>query len=307
MILSVISPIYQAELTIEELIRRLTLELQKLTVDYEIILVDDGSKDEGWNVILKYSKNDYRIKGIKLSRNFGQHYAVTAGITRAVGDRLIILDCDLQDDPVYISKLMKEMDNGYDIVFTERLKRKHGLFKSIASSFYNGLFKLLSNNNYSINMGSLVIFSKKVSTSFLQLKEKDRLYIQVLKWLGYSNTSIKVIHNERFSGKSSYAFLKLISLGLQGWTSHSLRLLQISIYLGFFLAFGSFCLSLFILYKFLFFELQPGWPSIIIAILFSTGLILLSIGITGIYIGKTFEQTKGRPLFIEDYTVNFNE
>lgn len=296
--LSIISPVYNSEMIIEELVSRITKEVQLITSEYEIILVEDGSADESWEKIETIASKMPRLKGIKLSRNFGQHYAISAGIDIAKGERILILDCDLQDDPVYIHNLISQMDAGYDIVFTERISRKHGLFKSVATSVYGLLFRFFSDKAYSINMGSMVLFSRKVADNYKKLKERDRLYIQVLKWLGFKNTTIKVNHCERYYGTSSYSFLKLISLGLQGWTSHSLKLLKISIYIGFILALISFGLSISVLYKYIYQELLPGWPSIIIAILFSTGLILLSIGIAGIYIGKTFEQSKGRPFYI---------
>jgi polyisoprenyl-phosphate glycosyltransferase len=129
----------------------------------------------------------------------------------------------------------------------------------------------------------------------------------MLKWLGFSNTTIEVEHKPRFAGSSSYNFFKLLKIGLQGWTSHSVKLLKFSTYFGFILAFLSFLAALSVLIRYIFFDFLPGWPSIIISILFSTGLILLSIGIAGIYIGKTFEQTKERPLFIIEEEININE
>jgi dolichol-phosphate mannosyltransferase len=217
------------------------------------------------------------------------------------------MDCDLQDDPVYIHKLIEEVKKGNDIVFTTRSERKHNAIKRFNSWLYNRLFKLFSDDNYDIQVGSLVIFSNRVSKAFLSLKEKDRLYIQFLKWVGYKSSTIKVEHKERPSGTSSYNFGKLISLGIQGWTSHSNKLLKLSTYMGFSLSLISFLLGVMVLIKYLLFKLQPGWPSLIIALLFSTGLILMSIGVAGIYIGKIFEQIKNRPLFIIEEELNLHE
>ncbi len=305
--LSVISPVYMAEEIVDELVKRIIDELNKITSDFEIILVEDGSLDNSWKKIEEYCEKDSRVKGIKLSRNFGQHYAVTAGISKAKGQNIILMDCDLQDDPVFIADLLKQREMGYEIVFTKRLERKHNKLKSFAARAYNKLFHLFSDSQYDIDNGSMVLFSKKIGNVFLQLKDQDRLYIQMLRWMGFSNCTITIEHKQRHSGKSSYDFLKLLSIGFKGWTSHSTKLLKLSIHLGFFLSICSFLAALSVLVQYFLYNMQPGWPSIIITILFSTGLILLSIGITGIYIGKTYEQTKERPIFIIDKEVNINE
>jgi len=305
--ISIISPVYMAASLVDQLVQRNIEEVSKITEDYEIILVEDGGKDNSWEKILQNCSKYKQVKGIKLSRNFGQHYAITAGISKATGDYIILMDYDLQDDPVYIHKLIEEVKKGNDIVFTTRSERKHNAIKRFNSWLYNRLFKLFSNDNYDIQVGSLVIFSNRVSKAFLSLKEKDRLYIQFLKWVGYKSSTIKVEHRERPSGTSSYNFVKLISLGIQGWTSHSNKLLKLSTYMGFSLSLISFLLGVMVLIKYLLFKLQPGWPSLIIALLFSTGLILMSIGVAGIYIGKIFEQVKNRPLFIIEEELNLHE
>jgi dolichol-phosphate mannosyltransferase len=158
-----------------------------------------------------------------------------------------------------------------------------------------------------VNAGSLILFSKRIGLEFLEIKDKDRLYLQIFKWLGFRNTTIEVEHDPRYLGKSSYKFLDLLRLGLQGWTSHSDKLLRISVYIGFFMAFFSFLSSLIILVFTFVGSFQPGWPSLIVVIFFSTGLILLSIGIAGIYIGKTFDQVKDRPLFIIEEELKYEE
>lgn len=302
--ISVISPVYRAEKIVAELVLRIKVSIETIAEDYEIILVEDGSPDQSWQSIIEACRNNNKVKGIKLSRNFGQHYAVTAGLTKATGDYIVLMDCDLQDDPVYIQKLLEVAVNGSEIVFTKRKKRKHGLLKTFNSFVYNNLFSLFSEKKYDVDAGSLVLFSKKVKDEFLRIEDKDRLYLQILKWLGFANSTIEVEHRPRYEGKSSYNFFKLIKLGVQGWTSHSVKLLKFSIYLGFFLSFVSFFAAIYIIIRHFFYNLQPGWPSIIVTILFSTGLILLSIGITGIYIGKTFEQAKNRPIFIIDKQLN---
>ena len=305
--LSIISPVYQAGNIVDELVRRIISSVSIITDDFEIILVDDGSQDNSWGKIAENCAADSRVSGIKLSRNFGQHYAITAGIARAAGDNIVLMDCDLQDDPSLISVLLVEREKGFDIVFTKRVDRKHGFVKGFNAFFYNKIFDLFSDKKYDIDAGSLIMFSSQVAKVFMQLKDKDRLYLQMLKWVGFNTTTINVVHHPRFEGKSGYSFTKLLKIGLQGLTSHSSKLLRYSAYLGLILALLSFVAVLIILVGYFRNGALPGWPSIIISILGSTGLILLSIGIAGIYIGKIFEQVKDRPLFIIEKEINTHD
>jgi len=302
--ISVVVPVFGCGTVLKDLHIQLTQSLSGITNSYEIILVDDASTDQAWHVIGRICESDKHVKGIRLSRNFGQHLAISAGLEFANGDLIVFMDCDLQDDPDHISKLIQKNNEGYDVVFTKRILRKHSPVKCISSKIYNALFWMFSDQNYDVNAGSLVLFTKKVREEFLKIKDKDRLYIQVLKWIGFKQTCIYVEHRERKIGKSSYTFLKLIIIAIQGWTSHSDKLLKASIYLGFLLAFISFLSGITVIGMYFLHGLAPGWPSIIITILFSTGIILMSIGTAGIYIGKIFDQVKGRPLYIISEKVN---
>ena len=304
--ISIVSPVYKAEKIVNELVKRLTEEVSKITDSYEILLIEDGSPDESWEKIEQNCAKDKHVKGIKLSRNFGQHYAISAGMEAANGEAIIIMDCDLQDDPKHIHLLYKKFkDEKFDVVFTKRKNRKHSFFKSITSRIYNLLFYFFSDKSFDVNVGTMVLFSERVQSEFNRLKDKDRLYIQLIKWVGFKSSFIIVDHNERFEGSSSYTLPKLVFLALQGWTSHSDKLLRLSIYTGFFLSFCTFFTGIVIGFMYFFKGFQPGWPSLFLALLFSTGLILMSIGIVGIYIGKIFEQVKERPLFIVDKKLNF--
>tara|TARA_B110001452_G_scaffold199699_1_gene169644 strand:- start:2545 stop:3477 length:933 start_codon:yes stop_codon:yes gene_type:complete len=302
--ISVVSPVYQAEKIIQEFIQQVKKELVKITTHYEIILVEDCGPDNSWEVIKNQCSIHPFVKGIRLSRNFGQHYAISAGIKKAKGDNIVLMDCDLQDNPKDIIKLFNERKKGFEIIFTKRLNRKHSIMKSFNSFLYNKLFTIFSEKKYNVDTGSLVLFSKKVADEFNKLEEKDRLYIQLLKWVGFKTTTVEVEHNERYEGESSYNFIGLLKLGIQGWTSHSNKLLLLNIYIGLTLSFLSFLGGFLIVLRHYFYEFQLGWPSIIVTILFSTGLILSSIGIVGIYIGKIFEQAKNKPLYIIDEEIN---
>lgn len=293
-----------AENIVEELVSRVSKEVAKLSSTFEIVLVEDFSPDNSWEKIEELCKKYPFVKGVKLSRNFGQHNAIRAGVSEARGDVIVLMDCDLQDDPGHIKLLVEQFQNGNDIVYTKRIKRKHSFFKYITAKIYNSLFNILADKNFDLNVGSLVLFSKKVRNQFLKLTEHESLYIQSLKWLGFKHVFIPVEHRERFEGESSYKLKDLIRLAIQGWVSNSEKLLYISIKLGFLFTIISIAVILYVIYKSFTVGYDAGWPSLISVILLSTGMILISLGVLGIYIGKIFNEVKNRPLFIIDKTIN---
>lgn len=298
------SPVYMAENIVEELVSRVSKEVAKLSSTFEIVLVEDFSPDNSWEKIEELCKKYPFVKGVKLSRNFGQHNAIRAGVSEAKGDVVVLMDCDLQDDPGHIKLLVEQFQNGNDIVYTKRIKRKHSFFKYITAKIYNSLFNILADKNFDLNVGSLVLFSKKVRNEFLKLTEHESLYIQSLKWLGFKHVFVPVEHRERFEGESSYKLKDLIRLAIQGWVSNSEKLLYISIKLGFLFTIISIAVILYVIYKSFTVGYDAGWPSLISVILLSTGMILISLGVLGIYIGKIFNEVKNRPLFIIDKTIN---
>ncbi len=303
--ISIVSPVYLAENIIEELVKRVSDSIELITKDFEIISVDDCGPDNSWKVIQQQAKKFPYVKGVRLSRNFGQHNAITAGISKSSGDYIVLMDCDLQDDPKHIHKLVEKIKEGYSIVYTRRIKRRHSFFKRLSSRLYNGLFKFIANKDFDISVGSLVIFSKKVGEEYLKLKEKDKLYVQALKWLGFKNTIIEVEHRERFEGASSYTFKKLMSMAVQGLISNSERLLYLSIKMGIGFSILSVFVIAYILYMTFVTDFLPGWPSIISVMFLCTGLILICLGIIGIYIGKIIKEVRNRPNYIIDEEINF--
>lgn len=306
--ISVISPVYQAQDIVDELVERLIIELEKNTNDYEILLVDDGSKDDSWTKIKENCEANSKVKGIKLSKNFGQHYAIFAGTKNAIGDFIIIIDCDLQDNPIYIRNFIKEFNKGYEIIFSRRLSNKQSFFKRLSSIIFNLIINAFSKEKNDLKIGSFVGFNKKVLVHFNKFEDKNRQSLQILKWLGFNSTVIKIKHNDRFSGQSTYTLSKLVNLALQGLINHTDNLLKFIIYLGFFISTISILSGTLIIIRYLSGYMDIAWTniivSIVVAILFSTGLILASIGIVGVYIGKIFSQSKKRPLFIIDKKLN---
>lgn len=305
--ISVVSPVYKAERIMPELVRQIGNALQQITSDYEIVLVEDGSPDQSWEAIEHECAGNSHVKGIKLSRNFGQHYAITAGIHNAEGDYVIVMDCDLQDDPAYIRDLYQKAREGYDIVYTIKEERRHSFFKNMTARLFNSLFNWLIDNKSwksSSQVGSYSLLSRKVVESFRNYKDYRRHYLMVLRWLGFRSAFIQIEHKQRYEGKSSYNLSKLLHHAIDGITSQSDKLLRMTVVLGFFMSIAAFVGGLYIFIRSLISPFQSGWASLSILILFVGGLIITTIGISGIYIGKIFEQTKGRPLFIIDKKVN---
>ena len=279
--ISVVSPVYQAEKIIQELILRLEKELSKITPSYEIILIEDCSKDNSWKVINKIAKTNDRVKAVKFSRNFGQHVAIKAGIELAKGDCCIVMDCDLQEDPKYINNLVEEWLKGNEIVLTIKKTSKS-----------------------SIQIGSLSLISRKVIEAFKQFNDYQFHYLMVLRWLGFKKAYIKITHKDRYEGKSSYNFKSLVRHAMVGIIYQSDKLLRIGIYIGFFFGIISLISVIIIIINYFINGYQSGWASLFVLISFSTGLILMAIGILGLYIGKMFEQVKNRPQYIIDKKIN---
>ncbi|MAL64774.1 MAG: glycosyltransferase [Candidatus Marinimicrobia bacterium] len=301
---SIVSPVYEAENIINELVRRVEKEIKKITNDYELILVDDGSTDSSWKQIELLCEKNSNLKGIKLSKNFGQAYAISAGLKVSKKKVAIVLDCDLQEDPKYFHQLIEEHIKGYHIVLSIAKKRKHSFFKNVASKLFYSFLNILNDNTKISQNGTLSLISRDVIDAFLKINDYHRHYLAIIKWLGFSKTSIVIEHDERYSGESTYSINKLITLALNGLTSQTDRLLKISIYIGCLFSLFGFFSIIYIIVQYFISGYQTGWPSIVILIIFSTGLILISLGILGLYISKIFEQTKERPLYIIEKHLN---
>jgi glycosyltransferase involved in cell wall biosynthesis len=307
-LISIVSPVYRAEKIIDELVSRLVESLSAITQDFEIVLVEDGSPDGSWQKIEENCKANAKLKGIKLSRNYGQHYAISAGLAEAAGDYVIVMDCDLQDDPKYIGDLYRMAKEGNGIVYTVKKERKHSFFKNITARFFYLVFNSLTDNKNAAavgTVGSYSILSRQVVDAFNQIKDYHRHYLMVLRLLGYKSAYLTVEHQNRFEGRSSYNLGKLINHAIDGITSQTDKLLRISVTIGFIMFLVSFLGAIILLLHYLISGVATqGYTSLMEMLLASTGLILMSLGITGIYIGKIFDQVKGRPLYLVEKRVN---
>jgi glycosyltransferase involved in cell wall biosynthesis len=300
-VLSVVVPVYGCQSCIRRLHERLTATLQELDTAYEIILVDDRAEDGSWPEIERLAYLDGAVRGILLSRNFGQHAAITAGIRYARGTWVAVMDCDLQDPPEDIPRLFAKAMEGYDIVFGRRTHKKQAnLPRRLLGILYYWGLRTFASANTSGEFGTLSILSRKSVDAFLELRDNDRHYTLALLWLGFKTAVVDYDPAPRFTGRSSYSFQRLLKLALDGVFFQTTFLLRLVVYLGFGFALIGGGLSLYLIYGRLVGHVYPGWTGIVVAMLLQGGFIILSTGVTGLYIGKVFEQSRGRPLFVVD-------
>lgn len=305
MYLSIVSPVYRAANIVEKLVSEIHLSVRTITDDYEIILVEDGSPDNSWSKIEEICKNDDKVKGIKLSRNFGQHSAIIAGLSNAKGYWIVVMDCDLQDQPKEIIKLFQKANEGYDIVLASRHHRLDGFYKKLSSRIFYKIFNYLAGIEINSSIANFGVYKKKVIDSILNINDSIKFFPLFINWVGYKSISIPIEHAEREVGKSSYNLAKLVSLAFDVIISFSDKPLKIFATFGGIVSFLSVLSGIYYLTKYLIGDItEPGYASIIISIWFLSGIIISCIGITGVYLGKTFNQVKNRPVFIIDEIIN---
>ena len=305
--LSVVTPVYGCKAALPELHRRITESVSKITDDYEIIMVNDACPQNSWEVIQELSKTDVHTKGIDLSRNFGQMRAILAGLDYSTGDWVVVMDCDLQDRPEEIPNLFAKAQEGYDVVFARRAQRKDSFFKKLFAKAFYKIYSYATDGKYDESLCNFSILKRNVVNSYCSLREQHRSYVIYLKWLGYRQTSIDVIHDERFEGKSSYSFKKRMNLAIDVLTSQSDKILKLSVKIGLLMAGLSLIATLALLINYFINSVSPGWTSLIVAMFFLGGIITSSIGLVGIYVGNIFTQVKCRPLYIVRQIVNDGE
>ena len=297
--LSVVSPVYRAELVLDELVERIAKSVPSEFNSYEIILVDDFSPDKSWNKIVEISNNNSNVRGFKLSRNFGQHYAITAGLNQVSGDYVVVLDCDLQDQPEEIEKLFNESQKGFDIVLARRYERKDSFYKKTVSKLFYKTLSYLTGTKQDATVANFGIYSKKVIDEVVKLEEKIKYFPTMVKWVGFSTSYVNVEHASRSEGKSNYNLKKLLNLALDIILAYSDKPLRLIIKFGLSIAMISFLMVFYVLYeKFTGKVSVSGYASLIISIWFLSGCLLTTLGVVGLYIGKIFEGVKNRPSYI---------
>lgn len=297
--ISVVIPVYGCRAAIPELYDRLCKSLEKIIEDFEIILVDDCCPQNSWEEIEKVCQKDTRVVGLRLSRNFGQIKAITAGLDQSKGDWVVVMDCDLQDRPEAIGDLYKKAQEGYDVVFARRKDRKDTALTKFLSKFFYKIYDYFTDGNFDNAICNFSISKRIVIDSYCRMREQNRAYTLFIKWLGFKQATIDADADARFEGKSSYNFRRKIKMAFEFITSQSNKPLLFSVKGGFVIALISFVyiISL-IIRKLVIGNVDIGWTSVIASIYLIGGILLCAIGVVGIYVGNIFNEAKKRPLYI---------
>lgn len=298
--ISIIAPCYNEEETIEPFLRRIEEILAQINEPYEIVFINDGSKDNTLNVLLNAKQNFKNIRIINFSRNFGKEAALTAGLDKARGEAAIPIDVDLQDPPELIKDLVAKWREGYDVVLAKRADRTSDSFaKRVSADLFYKLNGKISNVDIPNNVGDFRLMSKRVVEALKQLPENQRFMKGLFAWVGFKTTVIEYVREKREAGQSSFNGWKLWNFALDGITSFSTLPLRIWLYIGALVSFLSFLYGSFIILKTLIFGVDlPGYASLAVIMLFLGGIQLIGIGILGEYIGRIYSESKRRPSYI---------
>ena len=305
-LVSIVIPVFNEEGNLPVLYERLSAVLKMPAMDYELLFVNDGSRDQSLALLKSYADLDSHIKIIDLSRNFGHQLAVTAGLDHCQGDCAVIIDADLQDPPELITELIAKWNSGYQVVYARRIKRKgeHFLKVFTARIFYR-LLKKLANIEIPLDTGDFRLIDRKVINNLKAMPERNRFIRGMVSWIGLRQTSVQYVREERLSGETKYPLFKMIRFALTGLTSFSLVPLQLASLFGFLVSAISFLAGLYTIYLKIFtVQTIPGWTSLMIALLFLGGIQLITLGIIGEYIGRISEEVKQRPAYIVQDKIN---
>ncbi len=297
--ISVVIPVYGCRACLEELHQRLVTALAAITPRYEIILVNDACPQNSWEVIKQIAMKDPHVKGIDLSRNFGQIRAITAGLHYADGDWVVVMDCDLQDKPEEIVRLYNKAQEGHDVVFTRRAVRQDSFLKKLSSGVFYWIYGYFTAGAFDSSIGNFSISRRIVMDNYKRMGDQNRAFILFIKWMGFKSAVIDIDHAERAAGKSSYTLRKQLRMALEIITTQSNKPLILSIQFGLAMAVLAFLYGSYMIARYLMYGISvAGWTSTIVSICFVGGIILAQMGILGLYVGYVFDQTKGRPSFI---------
>jgi len=296
---SIVSPVYGCEICLEELCGRIKGALARIEKTFEIILVCDGSPDESWDRICELASLDPRIVGIRLARNYGQHYAISAGLEHARGEWIVVMDCDLQDVPEEIPSLYAKATEGYDLVFAQRVDRQDSWGKRFFSKAFYRVLSYLTGTRYEASTANFGIFSARAIAEVNSMPERSRFFPLMVRWAGYRMALLPTEHASRKAGKSAYGFGKLARLALEIILSYSDKPLRLLAKLGLWFSAAAFLLVIFSLYRYAHGSVAvAGYTSIIASIWLLGGLIISGLGIVGLYVGRVFNDIKARPYYV---------
>ena len=306
--LSIVSPVYGAAALLKELVKEIEEAVSPITDDYEIILVEDHSPDDSARILEKICCENKRVKGVFLSKNFGQQYALNAGLDWAKGDWIVTLDCDLQDTPLYIRNMYEEACRGeYDIVFASRQNRQDGAFKKFGSRMFNKLLSFLTDTKQDESIANFVLYKKAVIDAMRSMGDYRRYYPLMNHWVGFRTLKLQIPHAERSDGKSSsYTLIKRIRLALNTSVAFSTKPLRLIVYLGLVLMGLAIVAGLALVIRYLLTGITvSGWLTLFVSLWFAFGVIIMILGVVAVYVGEIYLQAKGRPSYIIKKMINF--
>ena len=306
---SVIVPMYNEEEVIHETYHRLKQVMDDTRESYELLFVNDGSKDKSASIIAEFARVDGSVRLVDFSRNFGHQIAVTAGMDYARGQAIVIIDADLQDPPEVIPQMLKRWREGYDVVYGKRLKRQgETIFKKFTAFAFYRILCLLTNDNIPKDTGDFRLIDRKVCDAMKSLQEKNRFLRGMINWVGFKQIAVEYVRDERWAGETKYPFKKMLKFAADGIFSFTYKPLKLASYMGFILSISGFLYLVYVLYEKLFTDnvTTGGWASIIAVNLVFNGIILIILGIIGEYVGRIYEEVKGRPLYIVQEEIGYD-
>ena len=298
--LSAVVPVYNEEAVIHETCRRLKNVMDSIGETYEIIFVNDGSRDRTASIINEICETDKTIKFIDFSRNFGHQLAITAGMDYAAGEAIIVIDADLQDPPELIPEMVRKWKEGFNVVYGKRLDRKgETLFKKFTARVFYRLLRQLTDIDIPVDTGDFRLIDRNVCNALKLVNERNRYVRGIISWLGFKQTGIEFTREKRYAGETKYPFKKMLRFAFDAISSFSYKPLKLASYVGFFLSLFSFIYLIVVLYEGAFTnKTTPGWSSTLAVSLLFNGIVLIMLGIIGGYIGRIYDEAKGRPLYI---------
>lgn len=306
---SIVVPVFNEELVIKESYRRLKAVMDRTQEKYELIFVNDGSRDRTSEMIEQICMDDASVKFLSFSRNFGHQIAISAGMDYASGQAVVVIDADLQDPPELILTMIEKWKEGYDVVYAKRMERKgETKFKLWTAALFYRLLRSMTDVDIPVDTGDFRLIDRKVCDTMKSIKEKSRFVRGLISWVGFRQIAVEYVREERFAGETKYPLKKMLKLSLDAMTSFSYKPLKLASIIGYVVSVVSFLYLLYSLYLKLFTNsTEPGWTSIVTISLFFNGIILIILGIVGEYIGRIYDEVKNRPLYIVGQQIGFDQ
>jgi glycosyltransferase involved in cell wall biosynthesis len=306
---SIVIPLYNEESGIAVLVEKLQEIIAQFDGPAEVVLVDDGSKDRTYELAREVSEKDQRFKLLQFSRNFGHQMAITAGMDAASGDAVIIMDADLQDPPYVVLQMIEKWKEGYEVVYGLREHRQgERLFKTATASVFYGLLHRIADIDTPVDVGDFRLVDRKALNAFLQMRENNRYVRGMFSWVGFRQTGVPYVREERFSGTTHYTLRKMVKLASNGILGFSTAPLRLALNTGLFLAIASVIYGIVaISLKLAGVELVPGYASLLFAVTFLSGIQLAVMGVVGLYVGRIYDEARHRPLYIIRESHGFSE